>query len=74
MGQLMSQQSVADVCPRSILSIPENDVPPDGIGKGLYRFGRLRGRVIRMHPDVAKVMPEARLEEGAGLCVKRLTR
>jgi len=72
MGQLVGEQSVAAVCPRSISSLTESDVPPDGVGKGLYCLGRLRGRVIRMHPDVAKVMPETRLEERARRGIERL--
>ena len=62
-GQLVRQQFLPLGAFGPILPLPEEYVPSCGEGSCIHctrQFGSLR---VRMHSNLAKVIPEARLEE-----------
>jgi hypothetical protein len=58
---------------RRVINRPEHYVAADSASQRIHRPRRLCRSRVRMHPDVAEVVPEARFEEGTSSRIKRLT-
>jgi hypothetical protein len=57
---------------RFVMASVKYEVLSYRIGASLDFAGGLRGKSIRMHPHIAKILPEPRLEERARLRIERL--
>jgi hypothetical protein len=71
--QLVGQQHMSGRGPRQVMPGSEHDVAADGIGAGADCSSRRGSLSIHMESNVAEVMAEPGLHQGAGGGVQRLT-
>src|SRR5256885_3663312 len=64
--QLVAEQLLSSFGPWVILPCAKDNIASDRVGTRLHAARRFGGARIRMDPDVAEVMPEARFHGGAG--------
>ncbi len=72
MCQLMRQQSFSNARPQVIMPCPKHHILSNCVGKCIHCPRRLGRPGVCMYPHLAKVLTEARLEEGARLRIERL--
>src|SRR6266513_1863748 len=74
MSKFVGEEGAARVCGGRILTGGENDVRAGSIGMSVDGAGRVGGVRVGVDADIAEVVAEARLEEGACGGVQRMAR
>jgi hypothetical protein len=72
MSEFVGQQMTSSLCFGLVLADPEDHLPPDREGLGLYRLGGGGRPTIRMHAHLAEVVAETWLHEASGCRVEGL--